>query len=49
VVAVLLGGLYLAEPFTPRMAVGMLVILAGVAIVQIRPRTRVTVPREEPV
>jgi drug/metabolite transporter (DMT)-like permease len=49
VVAVLLGGLYLAEPFTPRMAVGMLVILAGVAIVQIRPRTRLTVPREEPV
>lgn len=53
-VAVLLGSLYLAEPFTPRMALGMLVILAGVAIVQIRPRSRVVplqaapgVPREE--
>jgi len=53
-VAVLLGSLYLAEPFNLRMGLGMLVILAGVAIVQIRPRSRVVplqaapaAPREE--
>jgi len=34
VVAVLLGGLFLREPFTLRVALGMLVILAGVALVQ---------------
>lgn len=36
-VAVLLGGLFLNEPFTLRTALGMLVILAGVAVVQLRP------------
>ncbi len=52
-VAVLLGSLYLAEAFSLRMGLGMLVILAGVAIVQIRPRSRVLplkaagIPREE--
>jgi len=34
VVAVLLGSVFLREPFTPRVALGMLVILAGVALVQ---------------
>ncbi len=34
VVAVLLGSLWLREPFTPRMGVAMAVILAGVALVQ---------------
>ncbi len=33
-VAVLLGGLFLHEPFTARTALGMFVILAGVAVVQ---------------
>lgn len=33
-VAVLLGSLFLSEAFTPRVALGMLVILAGVALVQ---------------
>ncbi|HJW09054.1 MAG TPA: EamA family transporter [Holophagaceae bacterium] len=36
-VAVLLGGLVLSEPFSLRMAAGMAVILAGVALVQLRP------------
>jgi drug/metabolite transporter (DMT)-like permease len=34
VVAVLLGSVFLREPFTPRVMLGMLVILAGVALVQ---------------
>jgi drug/metabolite transporter (DMT)-like permease len=50
-VAVLLGSLFLAEPFNLRMVAGMLVILAGVAIVQLRPASRVralrTTPRED--
>lgn len=37
-VAVLLGALLLGEPFTPRVGVGMAVILAGVALVQLRRR-----------
>lgn len=36
-VAVFLGGLFLDEPFTLRTALGMVVILAGVAVVQVRP------------
>ncbi|MBK8724724.1 MAG: EamA family transporter [Holophagaceae bacterium] len=48
-VAVLLGSLYLAEPFNLRMAMGMLVILAGVAIVQIRPRSRLLPLKTAPV
>ncbi|HJU82660.1 MAG TPA: EamA family transporter [Holophagaceae bacterium] len=40
-VAVLLGCLFLREPFNGRMALGMLVILAGVALVQLRPAPRV--------
>ena len=50
-VAVLLGSLYLAEPFNLRMVLGMVVILAGVAIVQLRPASRIqplkAAPREE--
>ena len=50
-VAVLLGSLFLAEPFNLRMVLGMVVILAGVAIVQLRPASRIqplrVVPREE--
>ncbi|MFN8011535.1 MAG: EamA family transporter [Holophagaceae bacterium] len=50
-VAVLLGSLFLAEPFNLRMVVGMAVILGGVALVQFRPASRVqplrTAPREE--
>ena len=36
VVALLLGGIFLHEPFGPRMVLGMVVILAGVALVQLR-------------
>lgn len=52
-VAVLLGSLYLAEPFNLRMVLGMVVILAGVALVQLRPASRIqparlkVAPREE--
>ncbi len=38
VVALLLGGIFLHEPFGARMVLGMLVILAGVALVQLKPR-----------
>lgn len=38
VIAVFLGAAFLGEAFTGRMAVGMLVILAGVALVQYRSR-----------
>jgi drug/metabolite transporter (DMT)-like permease len=38
VVAVLLGSLILREPFGPREILGMTVILAAVALVQLRPR-----------
>lgn len=38
VVAVLLGGFVLKEPFGPREALGMAVILAAVALVQMRPK-----------
>jgi drug/metabolite transporter (DMT)-like permease len=48
-VAVALGSAFRAEPFDLRMAVGMLVILGGVAVVQLRPAVRATQPREEPV
>ena len=37
VVALLLGGLFLHEPFGSRMVVGLTVILAGVALVQLKP------------
>jgi drug/metabolite transporter (DMT)-like permease len=40
-VAVLLGSIFLKEPFNARMAAGMAVVLAGVAIVQVRPAPRV--------
>ncbi|HET6330183.1 MAG TPA: EamA family transporter [Holophagaceae bacterium] len=39
-VAVLLGCAFLKEPFNARMALGMAVVLAGVAIVQLRPALR---------
>jgi len=39
-VAVLLGSLFLRETFNARMAVGMLIVLGGVAIVQLRPAVR---------
>ena len=39
-VAVLLGCAFLKEPFNGRMALGMAVVLAGVAIVQLRPALR---------
>lgn len=38
VIAVLLGAAFLAEPFSARMALGMAVILVGVALVQYRSR-----------
>jgi drug/metabolite transporter (DMT)-like permease len=48
VVAVLLGSVFLREPFTPRVALGMLVILAGVALVQFPTRRPVEpCPAEE--
>ena len=37
-VAVLLGGLVLHEPFGPRGFLGMVIILAAVALVQLRPK-----------
>ncbi len=37
VVALLLGGIFLGEPFGLRMVIGMIVILAGVAMVQLKP------------
>jgi drug/metabolite transporter (DMT)-like permease len=37
VVALLLGGIFLHEPFGARMVLGMIVILAGVALVQLKP------------
>lgn len=40
-VAVLLGGLFLHEPFTWNTGAGLLLILGGVALVQLRPRARV--------
>ncbi|HJW09055.1 MAG TPA: EamA family transporter [Holophagaceae bacterium] len=42
-VAVLLGSAFLHEPFNARMALGMLIVLAGVAVVQLRPA-----PKPEP-
>ena len=36
-VAVILGGAFLHEPFSARMALGMAIILAGVAVVQLKP------------
>lgn len=42
VVALLLGGIFLHEPFGPRMVIGMIVILAGVALVQLKPGTVAT-------
>jgi len=39
-VAVLLGCAFLREPFNSRMALGMAVVLAGVAVVQLRPVPR---------
>jgi drug/metabolite transporter (DMT)-like permease len=41
VVAVILGGLFLHEPFNARMALGMLIVLGGVAVVQLRPAPKV--------
>ena len=41
-VAVVLGGLFLHEPFTLRTALGMLFILLGVAVVQLRPAETLT-------
>lgn len=46
VVAVLLGGFFLKEPFNARMALGMATILTGVALVQLKPKRRA--PSEEP-
>ncbi|HJU82659.1 MAG TPA: EamA family transporter [Holophagaceae bacterium] len=48
-VAVLLGGLVLHEPVTPRLGAGMLVILAGIAMVQLRPASKpgIAVPAAE--
>ncbi len=40
VVALLLGCLFLKEPFNARMVLGMVVILAGVALVQLKPAPR---------
>ncbi len=40
VVALLLGGIFLHEPFGARMVLGMVVILAGVALVQVQPRPK---------
>ncbi len=37
VVALLLGGIFLHEPFGLRMAMGLIVILAGIALVQLKP------------
>ncbi len=39
-VAVLLGGLFLREPFTWNTGLGLLLILGGVALVQLRPKLR---------
>ncbi len=39
-VAVMLGGFFLREPFTWNTALGLLLILGGVALVQLRPRLR---------
>ncbi|HJV23622.1 MAG TPA: EamA family transporter, partial [Holophagaceae bacterium] len=39
-VAVLLGGLFLHEPFTWNTGFGLLLILGGVALVQLRPKAR---------
>lgn len=44
-VAVLLGSIFLKEPFNGRMALGMAVVLMGVAVVQLRPAR--TAPAEE--
>jgi drug/metabolite transporter (DMT)-like permease len=46
-VAVVLGTLYHAEPFTARTLAGMVVILAGVAVVQLRPRPAQAAPLGE--
>ncbi len=43
VVAVLLGSAFLKEPFNARMALGMAIILVGVAVVQLRPNTAMAV------
>ena len=40
VVALLLGGIFLGEPFGLRMVLGMIVILAGVALVQLKPAVK---------
>jgi len=37
-IAVLLGAALLGEPLTPRLFLGMLMLLTGVALVQLRPR-----------
>lgn len=39
-VAVVLGSLFLKEPFNGRMALGMLIILVGVAVVQLKPAAK---------
>lgn len=39
-VAVVLGGVFLKEPFNGRMALGMAVVLVGVAVVQLRPAAK---------
>lgn len=46
VVALLLGGLFLHEPFGARMVLGMAVILAGVALVQLKPASSPKVMKE---
>jgi drug/metabolite transporter (DMT)-like permease len=45
-VAVALGSAFLREPFDARMAWGMVVILAGVAVVQLRPASSPAVAGE---
>ncbi|MDE3246395.1 MAG: EamA family transporter [Acidobacteriota bacterium] len=46
VVALLLGCLFLKEPFNARMVLGMIVILAGVALVQLKPQGPALVAEE---
>ncbi len=47
VVALLLGGLFLHEPFGARMVLGMVVILAGVALVPMKPASSSTEMEEK--
>lgn len=46
IVAVLLGCLWLKEPFNGRMVLGMLIVLASVALVQLRPAPKAALSAE---